>query len=135
MSMSCILKPTIQSQIPFSGSCQLTITWMSTIKVNADGLCLGYLASNAWSFQESLSCLALTLSNSRIKLKTHPQNYHSFWKLGVLRTPSPRKLGPLFLFFPSPQTYFVWINVTTRMGGGNLQSTISVFTKNRVVLT
>ena len=123
MSMSCILKPTIQScdtgwRIPFSDSCQFTITWMSTIKLNADGLCLGYLARNAWSFQENLSRLALISSNSRIKPKTYPQNSHWFWKLGVLRTSSPRKLGPLLLFLESPQTYFVWINVTTRMGGG-----------------
>ena len=49
--MSCTLEPVIQScdtgqWIPFFDSCQLTITWMPTIKlpVNADCKCLGHQA-------------------------------------------------------------------------------------------
>ena len=38
-------------------SCQWTITWiyirMSTIKLNTDSICLGHLASIAWSLQEN----------------------------------------------------------------------------------
>ena len=37
---------------PFD-SCQLTVTWMSTIKLNTDCICLGQLASNAQSLQEN----------------------------------------------------------------------------------
>ena len=47
--MSCTLEPVIQScdtgqWIPFFDSCQLTITWMPTIKLNADCKCLGHQA-------------------------------------------------------------------------------------------
>ena len=35
------------------GSCQLTITWLSTIKLITDCICLGQLASNAQSLQEN----------------------------------------------------------------------------------
>ena len=47
--MSCTLEPVIQScdtgqWIPFFDSCQLTITWMPTIKLNADCKCLGHHA-------------------------------------------------------------------------------------------
>ena len=34
-------------------SCQLTITWMSTIKLNRDCICLGHLTCNALSLQEN----------------------------------------------------------------------------------
>ena len=35
------------------GSCQLTITWLSTIKLITDCICLGQLASNSQSLQEN----------------------------------------------------------------------------------
>ena len=46
------------SQVPLvSGylfdSFQLTVTWMSTIKLNTDCICLGHLASNARSLHEN----------------------------------------------------------------------------------
>ena len=47
-------------------SCQLTITWMSTIKLNTDCICLGHLASNAWSLQENLAHLAANQSEHAI---------------------------------------------------------------------
>ena len=61
--MSCTLEVAIQScetgqRIPFSDSCQLTITWMSAIKLNKDGICLGHLANlgnNTRSLQENLA--------------------------------------------------------------------------------
>ena len=61
--MSCTLEVAIQScdtgqRIPFSDSCQLTITWMSAIKLNKDGICLAHLASlgnNTRSLQENLA--------------------------------------------------------------------------------
>ena len=61
--MSCTLEVAIQScdtgqRIPFSDSCQLTITWMFAIKLNTDGICLGHLANlanNTRSLQESLA--------------------------------------------------------------------------------
>ena len=61
--MSCTLEVAIQScdtgqRIPFSDSCQLTITWMSAIKLNTDGICLGHLANlpiNTRSLQENLA--------------------------------------------------------------------------------
>ena len=34
-------------------SCQLTITWMSTIKLNTDCICLEHLTCNALSLQEN----------------------------------------------------------------------------------
>ena len=34
-------------------SFQLTVTWMSTIKLNTDCICLGHLASNARLLQEN----------------------------------------------------------------------------------
>ena len=56
-SMSCTLEPAL-SQVPLvSGylfdSFQLTVTWMSTIKLNTDCICLGHLASNARSLHEN----------------------------------------------------------------------------------
>ena len=48
--MSCTLEPVIQScdtVDTFFDSCQLTITWMPTIKLNTDCICLGHLANNA----------------------------------------------------------------------------------------
>ena len=61
--MSCTLEVAIQScdtgqRIPFSDSCQLTTTWMSAIKLNTDGICLGHLANlanNTPSLQENLA--------------------------------------------------------------------------------
>ena len=61
--MSCTFEVAIQScdtdqRIPFSDSCQLTITWMPAIKLNTDGICLGHLANlanNTRSLQESLA--------------------------------------------------------------------------------
>ena len=61
--MSCTLEVAIQScdtgqRIPFFDSCQLTITWMSAIKLNKDGICLGHqanLANNNRSLQENLA--------------------------------------------------------------------------------
>ena len=59
--MSCTLEPALQSgatgqRIPFD-SFQLTVTWMSTIKLNTDCIidciCLGHLASNARSLHEN----------------------------------------------------------------------------------
>ena len=45
---------------------QLTITWnfirMATIKLNTDCICLGHLASNAWSIQENNARLAANRS-------------------------------------------------------------------------
>ena len=72
MSVSYVLKPMIQScdagqRIPFPVSCQLTITWTSTIKLNTDGLCFGCLANNAWSFKEDLSHLAVNQSAHTIE--------------------------------------------------------------------
>ena len=63
--MSCTLEPAIQTcdtgqQIPFFHSFQLTITWMSTIKLNTDCICLGHLGlvNNARSLQETFASLA-----------------------------------------------------------------------------
>ena len=61
--MSCTFEVAIQScdtdqRIPFSDSCQLTITWMPAIKLNTDGICLGHLANlanNTRSLQENLA--------------------------------------------------------------------------------
>ena len=51
-------------------SCQSTITRMSirmsTIKLNTDCICLGHLASNAWSFKENLAHLAANQSERAI---------------------------------------------------------------------
>ena len=47
-------------------SCQLTITWMFTIKLNTDFICLAHLASNARSLQENLSRLAPNQSTRTI---------------------------------------------------------------------
>ena len=51
-------------------SCQLTITRMSirmsTIKLNTDCICLGNLASNAWSLQDNLAHLAASQSERAI---------------------------------------------------------------------
>ena len=65
--MSCKLKPVIQSRdtgqwIPLFDSCQLTITWMPTIKLNTDCICLGHLANNARSSQGNLACSAANQS-------------------------------------------------------------------------
>jgi len=61
--MGCTLEPAIQSsgtvqRIPFFDSCQLTITWMSTIKLNTDCIGLGLLANYVRSLQENLARLA-----------------------------------------------------------------------------
>ena len=65
--MSCTLEPVIQScdtgqWIPFFDSCQLTITWMPTIKLNTDCKCLGHLANNARSSQGNLARSAVNQS-------------------------------------------------------------------------
>ena len=72
-SMSCTLKHAIQScdtgqQIPFFDSCQLTIAWMSTIKLNTDYLYAlntklrsqserAYYCSNIMMFEEFYKCI------------------------------------------------------------------------------
>ena len=56
--MSCTLEIQRYSQVtlvsgyPFD-SCQLSITWMSTIKLNTDCIYLGHLTVNARSLQEN----------------------------------------------------------------------------------
>ena len=46
-----------QQKNHLNDSCQLTMTWMSirtsTINLNTDYICLGHLASNAWSLREN----------------------------------------------------------------------------------
>ena len=69
--MSCALEPVIQScdtgqWIPFFDSCQLTITWMFTIKLNTDSIRFGHLSYNAWSLQENLACSTANQSTCTI---------------------------------------------------------------------
>ena len=45
---------------------QLQLTWTSTIKSNTDCVCLGHLASNAWSSQENVARLAANQSERTI---------------------------------------------------------------------
>ena len=56
--MSCTLEPAIQtcdwSADTLFHSYQLTITWMSTIKLNTDCICLGHLANNARHYKKLL---------------------------------------------------------------------------------
>ena len=61
--MSCILEPALQSALtlvsryPFrqlSVDHVMDVHRMSTIKLNTDCICLGHLASNAWSLQGNM---------------------------------------------------------------------------------
>ena len=61
--MSCALDPSIQlydicKRIPFYDSCQFTITWVFTIKLNTDCVCLGHLAHSARCLQGNLARVA-----------------------------------------------------------------------------
>ena len=64
--MSCILAPAIVmlhwSADAFLDSCQLTITWMSTIKSKRGCICLGNQANNVQSLQGNNACLATNQS-------------------------------------------------------------------------
>ena len=65
--MSCTLKHAIQScdtgqQLPYFDSGQMTITWMSTIKLNTDYTCPEHLADDVWSLQGNLACSAANQS-------------------------------------------------------------------------
>ena len=66
-SMSCTLEPMIQScdtgQWIFFDSCQSTVIWMSTIKLNKDCLCLGHQGNNAQSLKGNL---AQSAANQRV---------------------------------------------------------------------
>ena len=59
--MSCTFKPAISLVLLVSGCSfffdrfQLTISWMSTIKLNAEGTCLGHLVNSARSLQGNLA--------------------------------------------------------------------------------
>ena len=53
------LEPAIQTchtgqRIPFFHSSQLTITWIFTIELNTDCICLGHLANNAGHYKKLL---------------------------------------------------------------------------------
>ena len=49
-------------------SCQLTITWMSTIKLNTDCICLGHRTCNALSLQENSQSERVLLQPYNYKL-------------------------------------------------------------------